>query len=237
MDKVHKKSTARVALSGRRKQAALSAGVSLLIMAVAAGVAYGYIHGQLVVAGDGAATAANIRENAALFALEVALWFVIVVTDVIVSVALWRFFREASERLAKATAAVRLLYTAILAGAVVVLATAGFAGDGAYARVATFERIWSVGLIVFGAHLFLLGLLSLRAGEVPRVIAWLLVGAGPAYSVIHTLNNLGADAARVGSQIESVLAAPMALAELALAVWLIVLVARGRRLFSASPAA
>ncbi len=215
-------------LSVGRRRAALTAAISLLVMGVAAGIAFGAIHGQLIVPGDGEATAANIRNSTSLFAVEVALWFVIVVADVVVSLALWRFFRPVHQGLSTAAAVVRLIYSAILAAAVVTLATAFFAGDDAYFRAVLFEKIWSFGLILFGGHLLLLGLVSLRAPEIPRIIAWLLVGAGPAYTVTNLLDNLGPDAAALGAALSRVLAAPMALAELGLAVWLIVLAVRSR---------
>lgn len=212
-----------------RKRSALTAAISLLAMGVAAGIAFGAIHGQLVVPGDSAATATNIRNNTALFTVEVALWFIIVAADVIVALALWRFFLPVHEGLSKAAAVVRLIYSAILDAAVVILTTAFFAGDDAFVRVALFERIWSLGLILFGGHLLLLGIVSFQAPEVPRIIAWLLAGAGPAYTVIHVLDNLGPEAAELGTAIGRVLSAPMALAELGFAVWLIVLVLRSRK--------
>jgi hypothetical protein len=50
-------------------------------------------------------------------------------------------------------------------------------------RSATSDNIWSAGLILFGAHLVVIGALAYRSGFVPRLISalpvlavWLLMG-------------------------------------------------------------
>ena len=45
----------------------------------------------------------------------------------------------------------------------------------------SFDAAWLIGLAVFGVHLVLLGVLVLRSGLAPRVMAVLLMVAGAAY--------------------------------------------------------
>lgn len=48
-----------------------------------------------------------------------------------------------------------------------------------------------MGLIVFGVHLTFLALLAFKSGFVPVPLSILLVIAGPAFTIIHLLYNLG----------------------------------------------
>ncbi len=203
-----------------RPGARLAAGFSLVAMAVAAAVAYGMIHGSLVVADDAAATASNIATHLGLFRLEVALWFVIVAADVTVAVGLWRLFAPAARSLSQLMAWTRIVYAGGLAGGAAFLVAASV-GTEPLTQIRHFETIWSLALILFGIHLVLLGVLALRSGFVPRAGAWLLVFAGLCYALIHAHQNLGITLTGTAGLIESILAVPMTLAELWLALWLI----------------
>jgi len=215
--------------------ARLVAGLSLVAMAAAAAVAYGVIHGRLVAPGDAAATATTIAAHIGLFRLEVALWVVIVATDVLVALALWRLFAPVAPALARLMAATRIVYAAALAAGVGFLARAA-ASSQPLAEIQRFEAIWSAGLILFGIHLMLLGALARRSPGVPRALAWLLVVAGVCYTLTHAHQSLGITLTGAAATIEGLLAIPMTLAELWLAVWLLAGAAPRRAGPEAAPA-
>lgn len=205
----------------RERTSALIAGVSLLIMALSAGIAYGFLHKQLVVPGNATATALSIAANQTDFIVEIALWWLIFTTDIIVSIALYNFYKVADKGLAVASMCFRLAYSLILGVSIMFLATAGSVGSEALHRIQLFEKIWSVGLIIFSVHLFLLGLLGIKSKSTPLPLSWLIIAAGFCYMLLHSLFNLGNTASNLATIIEPFLSIPMALAELILAIWLI----------------
>jgi len=87
--------------------------------------------------------------------------------------------------------------------------------------VAGFEKYWSLGLILFGVHLLGLGYLSLKSKTVPKWMGWSLYVAGLSYMAIHAAKSIAPQASDAVAMAEMILGAPMAIAELALAVWLV----------------
>jgi hypothetical protein len=100
---------------------ALAAGISLIVMAIAAGFSYGYVLGNIGVPGDPAATHDQLIHNDALFKTSLGGWLIIFITDLIVTFSLYLFFRETRKSLSLITAALRLVYTIILGIALVKL--------------------------------------------------------------------------------------------------------------------
>jgi hypothetical protein len=206
--------------SGERIAAVLAA-ISVIVMALAAVGAYGVIHGKLVVHDDALATARNIWAEKGLFSLEIGLWVVISLTDLMASFALWRFFARVDGTLSGITAGTRILYSLSLIAGIVFLVLAAGSSDP-LKDIDLFEHIWSVGLIVFGLHLTLLAWICFRSGFVPGIWSWLLVIAGPSYMVIHSLKSLGSMFAQASSTLETALSVPMTVAEVGFAAWLLV---------------
>ncbi|MEZ5070224.1 MAG: DUF4386 domain-containing protein [Bacteroidales bacterium] len=82
------------------RTASLTAGLSLVIMALAAGFSYGYVQSGLVVPGQPEATLANMTSGLGLFRAGLAGWALIFLTDLLVTVSLWFYFRETRPALA-----------------------------------------------------------------------------------------------------------------------------------------
>ncbi|WP_172255027.1 DUF4386 domain-containing protein [Saccharibacillus deserti] len=222
-----------------QRGAAVAAGISLLIMAAAAALCYGWIHGTIVIPDNPAATAANLRSSSALFKAEIFGWLVILICDAAAAWALYLFFEPVHRGLSLLGAWLRLAYTAMLGTAVAALAAALLLSDRGDALSAPglndslillsldlFDFVWSIGLVVFGLHLLTLGLLALRAASLPRWIGFLLLLASVGYAAVHSLRILLPEGNDAVSLLETVLAAPMAAGELGLALWLL---ARGGR--------
>lgn len=216
---------------------ALAAGISLLIMALSAAFSYGYVLSGLEVKGDPAASFNQLISRASLFRVSLGGWLLIFLTDLIVSFALYLFFKETRKGVSLATLMARLLYTAALGTALIRLFSllpllnkqgidAGAAGSQVLSTLQSFEFIWSVGLIIFGLHLLGLGYLSILYRQIPKLFGYLLLLAGLAYMVIHTSENLGLRE-EVVHKMETILMIPMALSEILLAFWLII---RGGRI-------
>lgn len=214
--------TARAVQNRTTRAAALTAGISLLVMAAAAIFGYGIIHPQIVVPGDSQATAQLIASNAGLYRLELAVWLLILITDILVAWAIAVFFSPHNKALAVTTASFRLVYAAILAAAIYSMATAPGSTDP-LSNFDRFETIWSAGLVVFGVHITLLAVLTAKSGIVPKVLVWFLYIAGPSYFIVHGIPFAFATAAaaKVADTLNMILALPMTVAELGLAVWLI----------------
>lgn len=217
-----------------KRNMALIAGISLQLMAVAAAFSFGYVHNGLLANADSSTILTTLQQALPLFRAALLGWLIVLVTDVLVAWALHRFFRQNGTALSQLTAWLRLVYVALLAAAIaslfgVLAATTGIITNNTGSLLVwllqTFELTWSAGLIVFGGHLLGLGVLVLRA-TTPNWIGWLLLVAGASYTLIHTGKLLAPGATSIIDSVEMVLAAPMALAELSLAVWLI---ARGGR--------
>jgi len=216
----------------KRKQA-LVAGISLIIMAVAAMFAYGYVFSIIEVKGDPVATWNGLNDNRILFFTGLGGWLIIFITDLLVTVSLFYFFRESRRNLSMVTATLRFVYTVVLGIALFGLfkiipvlkengSDAVQAGNHILAAMDWFRTIWSFGLIIFGLHLLGLGTLSILHNRIPKILGYLLMLAGIGYLVVHISRALPAIPEVTVDTIESILMLPMALGEILLAIWLIV---------------
>lgn len=193
-------------------------GIALIAMALTAIYAYGIAISSLYVAGDVTETAARIAAEPIKMQLGTLSWIVILLLDIVVALGLYQILKDSSLKLALWTAGLRGLYGAVLVFGIVSLFRENISG---------FIQLWQLGLIVFGVHLVILGTALLKRSHAPRWLAILLIVAGIAYALIHSLNSFAPELQTVAKSLESILMAPMALAELALAIWLLVVKPKG----------
>lgn len=209
-----------------RKYALLS-GLSLIAMALAAGYAYGYVYSSLVVQDSPTATFENIHSSPDVFMGGIIGWITIFFLDILVAWGLHQFLKEVHPGISLATAVVRVIYALVLgAGILHLFAVADLAQGTPSAtqvmgELKAFESLWSRGLILFGVHLFGLGILTLQARHIPNLWGGLLLFAGLCYTGIHLAKELAPMHLDQIVKIEMVLSLPMALAEIGLAFWLI----------------
>ncbi|MGD6958223.1 DUF4386 domain-containing protein [Rossellomorea aquimaris] len=219
---------------------AIIAGISLLIMGIVAAFSYGYVHNSLVASRDPVATLKNIEASFSLFQLEIIGWIVIVLMDILVSWAFYVFLKPTDRGLSLLAGWLRLVYTSILATAVSHLVMASnlvrqhMSGESIELEpwdfmrsILAFESIWSLGLIIFGIHLILVGNIALKAKHIPKVISILLIIAGISYTLIHLLHGFFPQLGKVTSITEMILILPMTIGELGFGVWLLL---KGRKI-------
>lgn len=222
------------ALNISARTAALIAGCSLLLMAIVAGFSVGYVHNSLVVQDNALATINNLTQSTGLFRAEVAGWVVIFLSDIIVAWALYLFLKKVSQSISLLAAWLRIAYTAILGAAIAnligIFSLLGYKIElkGAIAtqlimvHLSSFESMWSLGLIIFGFHILVLGYLVYKANYIPNVWGILLVLAGVGYFFVHSSKLLQFTYGNHLKTIELIFSIPMALSEVGLAIWLLI---------------
>ena len=165
--------------------------------------------------------------NKYLFYSEIAGWIIIFILDVIVSGSLYIYFRKSNHQISMVTAIFRIIYSVFLCVAIynliAIIPLMNRAGNviEIYTQFSLFGKIWSAGLIIFGGHLLGLGYLSIKSQKVPSVLAYLLLVAGISYMFIHSGKQFTLLSPFTISVVENILALPMALSEILLAVFLI----------------
>lgn len=211
-----------------RRQMAKLAGWSLILMAIVAGIGYGYAFGAIYVKGDSTATFSNILQQTTMLPLVMITYSIMLLLDVVVAWALYKFFLQTNPVLAQLSAWLRVVYCVWLAVAILQLyyaqemATIQGADANAVMRyIDCFLDVWSQGLIVFGVHLLLIGTLACRTAAIPKLISGLAFFAGMAYMATNILQQTCADYMLHKATVEAILSLPMALGELVLAVWLV----------------
>ncbi|GAB2493753.1 MAG: DUF4386 domain-containing protein [Cytophagales bacterium] len=210
-----------------KRKYAIIAGLSLILMAVLAGYAYGFVYGSLVFPGEGQKTLESIQSSIETFQSGIAAWIGIFILDILVAWALHLFLKNVNLHLSQVTAALRILYAAVLGVAIYhqMAALSMVSKEAASSQILyeleAFEIIWSAGLIFFGLHLIGLGVLCWKAGFVPNFWGGILIFAGFCYSGIHLAKALFSEQIHQIVQVEQVLSLPMAFAEIGLAIWLI----------------
>ena len=189
----------------------------------------------LVVAGDAAATAANISGSPGLFRAGFAAFLVVFLLDIVLAWALHVVFRPVNPDLSLLAAWSRLVYTTFLGVALVfhlqalrLLDDAHLAALGtdqaqtqALLALESFNDAWLVGLAAFGIHLVLLGVLVIRSGWAPRLLGVLLAIAGVAYVVDTLAQTLLPDYRAVAPVFLAIVAVPSMVGEGWLGLWLL----------------
>lgn len=173
------------------------AGWGILAMVLIAPFAEFYVRRRLVVPGDGSATATNITAHESLFRLGIVAFLVVIVLDVVVAWGLYVLLEPVSRTVSVLMAWTRLVFATIFAVAVVGLLNAVDLVTAATSPAALapaqlnaqmmaslddFRLGWAVALVFFGIHLFLVGVLALKSGYMPKLVGILLVIAGLGYA-------------------------------------------------------
>jgi len=205
-----------------KQQTAILIGGSLWFMALAAGLSYGMVLNPLLTQ-DLGQTAQDLTTQVPLFSLGLMGWVVIILADALVSLGLYKLYKDFDHPLALWTSLLRGIYTLILGLAVSQLFGLLFwiqdksPADLALALdknnlLVNFESIWSMGLIIFGLHLSFLAYMLGKHKLSPSWIVSLLHLAGPSYILSEVLPT-----GPLTSFIMNLLILPMTLAELAYA--------------------
>ncbi len=177
----------------RPRTAALVGGIGLLVMAVVAALSnFGAIN-SLMATMDAGATARNLVNSAALFRLGALGLIVTAILDIVVAWALYVVLRTVNPSLSLLGAWLRLAYAAIFAAAIGSLFSALRAAPVDPAQtlflLKTYDQGWHIGLIIFGLHLGVIGLLVWRPGFFSRLVSVLLVIAAVGY-IVDSLGTL-----------------------------------------------
>jgi len=180
------------------RKPALVAGVAILMIAALAGFANFVALEGLVTGGDATKTARDILASEGSFRFATAAFVLVVVLDVVVAWGLFAFFKTVSRDVSLLAGSLRLAYAAVfavavsqLAGALHLLSNADylrtFTPDQlrtqALLKITDFHDIWTVGLVLFGVHLVLVGYLIYRSGFAPKLLGILVAVAGVGYLV------------------------------------------------------
>lgn len=216
---------------------AMIAGFSLLIMAIIAGFAYGYVFQNIYVANSGATTLQNLNNSEFLFSVFLFSFVIILILDIVVSWSLYLFFKQVNQSLSLLSALLRLIYSALLGIALLnifsVLQLLNNAPQSEVIILTNFKaflNVWSFGLIIFGGHLFLLSFLIFKSDSTPTVLGALVLFASICYITTNGANLLLPNYGYYKETIDMFLSIPMALGELGLAIWLIFRGGKNRKL-------
>ncbi|MFN2136953.1 MAG: DUF4386 domain-containing protein [Candidatus Promineifilaceae bacterium] len=206
---------------GAQRTAAIVAGLGLVLMMFPAILANFFVIQNTFVPGDAAATMNNLLANEFPFRLAVLGFIVVAVLDVIVAWGLYIFFVPTNRGLSLLGGWFRLVYSAVLVMAIMELIRAlsllqSAAGPaGVQMALQSFNDAWDLGLVMFGLHLVLVGVLALQTAAMPKWLGVLVLIAGVGYVFDSIAGLLLPDFGIVISQVTFV-------GEMLLAVWLLV---------------
>ncbi len=209
-------------------------GVLYLIIIVLGALGEAVVRGSIVVPGNATATAANLRSMEWLWRLGVAGEVVLLTCAIALALILYILLRRVSHDLALAAVLFNLVAIAIEGVAAVSLAAALFPlGNAPYLNAFSPEQInamatlsvrshtsgFGIALIFFGVECVIVGYLIYRSGYMPRTIGVLMEIAGVCYVVNSFVALL---APPLSSRLFPAILIPALIAELSLALWLLV---------------
>ena len=218
------------------RRAAIITGIAILIMTAAAVVATDLSIGSLIVPDNAAATTNNIRDSETLFRISILSWLIVLICDVLAAWGLYIFLKPVNKDYSLIMAWLRLVYVALLGTALLnYIKVLQLISDDNYPSALgidqfqsqvmlllnAFDNMWSIGLIVFGLHIFLLGYLSYKSGYVPKTFGVLLIIAFAGYVITNLGNLLLRDYADYKMVLGFIFLLPM-LSEVALGLWLLI---------------
>jgi hypothetical protein len=225
MNELNAKTARRIARVG---------GILYLLIIVIGALGEAVVRGSIVVPGNATATAANLRSMEFLWRLGVAGEIVLLTCATALALIFYVLLRPVSRNLALMTILFNLVCIAIEGVAAVSLSTALLpVSNAAYLNVFTPEQLnvlamlsirshtvgFGVALIFFGVECLILGYLIFRSSYMPRAIGVLMQIAG----VCYLINSLALILSPpLSSRLFPAILLPALVAELSLALWLLI---------------
>ena len=222
------------------KQQARFAGFLYFLLALSAPWGLMYIPGKLIVNGDAAATADNLRSSEWLLRLGIASELVHQLIAVFLLLELYKLFKPVDEGLSRqlvvmgALLSVPIMFVNVLNDVAALYMVSGSETLAAFARpqldslAYLFVYLHGKGVIVasifWGLWLFPFGLLALRSRFIPKIFGYLLWIAGGAYLLDSFVTLVLPRYAELTGKI----AMPLVMAEVPIIFWLLIWGARPR---------
>lgn len=193
-----------------------------------------FVRAQLVVSGDASATAANILASEFLFRAGLSAELLMLICDVSLALIFFLVLRPVSFLLALFAASLRLVMAAVSSTNLlnqldVLLWLKGASGLEvlgssevqalAYHSLQSHAYGYHVALVFFGFYCITLGALIVRSEVLPKLLGYLLLLAGVCYLTNSFGSILAIDAI---SDIGPVILLPALVAELSLALWMLI---------------
>jgi hypothetical protein len=208
-----------------QRRVAIITSISLLLMTVLAGFSIGYAYTQFDNPEQFDFLKDTIIQNRGLYQSMLVGILIIIILDFIVSYTLYKYFEEDHPTMSLVSGIIRGVYTVIFAMATYYLTknlnSSELTNQLASTNFQMFQTIWNGGLVVFGFHILLIGFLMKLHQKIPQILWYITLLAGVSYVVVSALKLVSPDAQLVDTLV-MVLALPMTIGELGLAVWLLI---------------
>lgn len=209
----------------RKRKLARITGWSFIIMSVIAGFSFGYAYPEFYNPEQLDSTKSNLIQKISLYEYMLIGILIIAILDMVISCTLFKYFEDDNRKVSLVSALLRIVYTLTLGSALYCLTRSlnptEVSNELIIHNFNSFQLIWTTGLIVFGVHLLLVGYLMKIHNRIPKILWTLTFIAGASYIVVHSLKVM-LPASEIVPTLDMILALPMALGELGLAVWLII---------------
>jgi hypothetical protein len=208
----------------------------LYLINIAGGLfALGYVPAILVVSGDAAATARNIMAHQLLYRFALAVHIVVCLTNIPLAVIFYDLFKVVSRRLSLLVVFFLLVGTAVESTIMLnQFAPLSLLQDGRYSSVFTAGQLqaqaylplelqafgYSISAVFFGCYCLSIGSLIFRSSFLPRILGVLLVIGGGCYLTSSFADFLSP---AFGASLVPYIQLPSGVAELSLALWLVVI--------------
>lgn len=209
----------------KQRKAAKITGVALLTMTVIAIFSIGYAYDQFDKPKQLEWLKNNINQNIGLYYSMLTGILLIIILDFIVSYTLYKYFEEDKRKLALLSGIIRAIYTVIFGIATYYLTknvnTNELTNQIIKSNFEQFQTIWNCGLVIFGFHILLIGYLMKVNREIPNILSYITIIAGISY-MLTSLLKLEVPNSQLVNTLVMILALPMTIGELGLAIWLLI---------------
>lgn len=206
-----------------QRRIAIITGISLVLMAIFGIFSLGYAYTQFDNPEQSEFLKDIILANMGLYQSMLIGILIIIILDFIVSYTLYKYFENDNKKMSLLSGIIRVIYTLIFVIATYYLTknlnTNELTNQKVISNYHKFQTIWNSGLVIFGFHIILIGWLMKLHHKIPKILWSITLLASVSYMVTSFLKVVSPDSEFVETLI-MILALPMTIGELGLAIWL-----------------
>lgn len=206
-----------------QRRIAIITGISLVLMAIFGIFSLGYAYTQFDNPEQSEFLKDIILANMGLYQSMLIGILIIIILDFIVSYTLYKYFENDNKKMSLLSGIIRVIYTLIFVIATYYLIKNSNTNELTNQKVISnyhkFQTIWNSGLVIFGFHIILIGWLMKLHHKIPKILWSITLLAGVSYMITSFLKVVSPDSEFVETLI-MILALPMTIGELGLAIWL-----------------